>query len=370
MALDSEKPDLVTGNQVNYAQNLENLLSTIQNHIQRFRQANKNTNSRNSKILNDIEDILVTASTQTSFSSLPIDDANGTQTTIPIVAGFNDPCSAESNEIQKKRTGTQTRDIRSEEHIDEFQVTKGHRNNMQSTLEHTTEALAAEGSARAAEQMPYDVDDGIIRFRPNQDQWLDFDDVLRRIKSFGTAQNGVCKIAISGVSTIQETEDSLPNYFAYKTQTRKNGTVALDLISSSITSSLLLTGGIPDLTAREAVNMFEGRAKSRLGLRNARYCIDIRARTKSERRSLGLPKSPIWPETSSARPRHVFQVFTTHTPTEPINLLTRHLESIKKIVGRILSTVCTETLKYGSLSLLPQPASWNKSFARLLPMLD
>ena len=106
----------------------------------------------------------------------------------------------------------------------------------------------------------------------------------------------MCKLIIPGVGAVREVEGALPNCYSFRTQSRTNGTIAIDLIPNSTASSALLTEGVPTLTAQDAVSLFERRAKQRFGLRGVRYCIDIPARTEAERSRIGLPIiSPIWP---------------------------------------------------------------------------
>ena len=144
-------------------------------------------------------------------------------------------------------------------------------------------------------ELSYNNEDGVFRYHPSKDQWTDFDRILQNAKAHANASSGVCKIVIPEVGVLEETTNSTLPYSSYTFRTRENGTIAMRMTPNKAAPPPQQSVDISNLSAAEAVSMFEQRIEQKSGLQHVRYCTDISARTEIERNQFGLPSSPIWP---------------------------------------------------------------------------
>ena len=151
---------------------------------------------------------------------------------------------------------------------------------------------AAEATSDQWMDAAHDVDDGILRLRPTFSQWSRFDYILRQAKSLGAKNAGFFKVVVPGVGPLKESHSDSQAY-SYSIHRRADGTVNLELKEDTFVPS---SPGVRTdlLSASDAFAFFE-QSLDENDLQKSRYRTDASARTDTERETLGLPASPIWP---------------------------------------------------------------------------
>ena len=301
----ADQQNIQTENLVAAPSKLIDLLFSFQRSIHNFRINNKDFEERNLNILNDLEDYI-----RTQFRSLELPFYSPTCAAIAAQNAHNT-----SEEINNCDSLELDANISHESHyILRDEIEKIQQNNINGgqaddpeVIDHCNTGACSEQhtlnsskvrpfSQTAAFYVPHKLEDDIFHFSPSQEQWSDFKEFLRVVKSSKAVDSGVCKITIPGAGVFREENSSFPTGSAYRTQIRTNGTIAINLTLNDAAPLSSLVDDISNLTTQEAVDLFEKRIKQRSGLKDTRYCSDINAKCANERSRLGLPLiSPIWP---------------------------------------------------------------------------
>ena len=301
---------------------LADLLCFFKGNINSFRSSNENLDERNLSILNDIESYIESKFSEIRSRPPTIHDGVLTPNTDDVVEKDSNAGSLESQvnasgevrRVRKNRIESERRNDTCNERANEPRVAGTARGPSQRRVPESPK-IRAFGRV-AASRVSCELDDGILHFFPSREQWADFAELLRVIKSSEAAESGVCKVTVPCAGAFQKEGSSFPPGSAYRTQARENGTIAIDLTPGDVAApSSLLVGGAVDWTAQQAVDMFERRIKQRSGLKNVRYCSDVDARAPAERGRLGLPlDSPIWPLSGDGLARTRARVPGLHFP--------------------------------------------------------
>ncbi|MCJ1449496.1 MAG: hypothetical protein MMC23_010016, partial [Stictis urceolatum] len=143
--------------------------------------------------------------------------------------------------------------------------------------------------------IPFDIEERILVFRPDQSQWpYCFEELLQQAKSLGADRIGAFKIYLQHIECPNPVSIMGCTAYSYRTHVQRNGTVSIrlqkdDFLDISIGESLL------SLSKDKVVMHFETNLESENSLRNSRYCTDLPARNDEDRIKQGLSVSPIWP---------------------------------------------------------------------------
>ena len=324
MSLIDNSNGIIAANTTIPLNSASNLLSAFAHCVKKFREINDNVDETTTNLLNSVDDFITAQSVKIFSLSSARDNINESQTgtadnrvssTEPSVPIGHEPQENEINELHRE-LDDQIRQDRLKERTESVVEQNGHepldKQTMQNRVADSLDASQPDSVFNRSEvdsphvgtrelpvssdpELKYDVEDGVFRYHPSKNQWSNFEKILQNAKSYAIANSGVCKIVIPEVGALKEVTDSTLPYFSYTFRTRENGTIAMRMTPDKAISSPEQDIDISNLSALEAISLFEQRIKQRSGLQHVRYCTDISARTEVERSQFGLPSSPIWP---------------------------------------------------------------------------
>lgn len=167
-------------------------------------------------------------------------------------------------------------------------------------------------------EIRYEMQDGTLRLLPTENQYQNFPRLIQLARELGAHQTGAFKILVPNSSVRYALSPPYRDFKAmqnwFSIQSRDNGT--FQVTRSSRRARLPSTcGDNADATTDDSVRRFESLLQTPDWFQDVEYCVDLDARSREERRRLGLPlDSPIFPLEGNRLSKTRTNIPGIHTP--------------------------------------------------------